>query len=159
MSHQPAATLSRTTHPTIEPLSDVSESASDKGSKCSSKATRSHRVARPLQSPRDRLALTFRRCREQSGLSFSQLADRSGVDVAHIWRIEQGEHQNVSREVLILLSIAMVLGSESVDLIVDVGNEILDAAGLKMLRAPQDTSNGFRSVHQRPGKNGNNSWR
>jgi len=92
-------------------------------------------------------------------LSFSQLADRSGVDVAHIWRIEQGEHQNVSREVLILLSIAMVLGSESVDLIVEVANEILDAAGLKMLRAPQDTSNGFLSAHQRLGKNGSNSGR
>lgn len=159
MSHQPVATLSRATQPAIEPVSDALSETPDKGSKCSSKGTRNHRVARPLQSPRDRLALTFRRCREQSGLSFSQLADRSGVDVAHIWRIEQGEHQNVSREVLILLSIAMVLGSESVDLIVEVANEILDAAGLKMLRAPQDTSNGFLSAHQRLGKNGSNSGR
>ncbi|HZQ06357.1 MAG TPA: helix-turn-helix transcriptional regulator [Anaerolineae bacterium] len=159
MSRQPSATLSRSPHSTLEPLSDALSAPSVKGSNCSSKPTRSQRVARPLQFPRDRLALTFRRCREQSGLSFSQLADRSGVDVAHIWRIEQGEHQNVSREVLILLSIAMVLGSESVDLIVDVANLILDSAGLKMLRTPQDSSNGFRSAHPRPGKNGNDSWR
>lgn len=116
-------------------------------------------IARPLQFPRDRLALTFQRCREQSGLSFSQLADRSGVDVAHIWRIEHGEHQNVSREVLILLSIAMVLGSQSVDLIVEVANEILDSAGLKMLRAPQHASLNLPSSDPRHKKNGSNSWR
>lgn len=133
----------------------------EKGSRTESspKAIGKRHIARPLQFPRDRLALTFQRCREQSGLSFSQLADRSGVDVAHIWRIEHGEHQNVSREVLILLSIAMVLSSQSVDLIVEVANEILDSAGLKMLRAPQDSSLNLRSADPRHEKNGSNSWR
>lgn len=124
----------------LEPSPNVLATSRDNGSENASKITRKRHTARPLRLPRDRLAIVFQRCREESGLSFSQLADRSGVDVAHIWRIEQGEHQNVSREVLILLSIALVLGSQSVDLVVDVANEILDAAGLKMLRAPHDAS-------------------
>lgn len=140
MTRQLLATGSPSPNTTWEPLSDEAARASDNGSHSPAKVTRKRRVARPLQLPRDRLALAFQHCREQSGLSFSQLAERSGVDVAHIWRIEQGEHQNVSREILILLSIAMVHGSQSVDLVVDVANEILDAAGLKMLRAPQDAA-------------------
>ena len=120
---------------------------------------RKRHPARPLQLPRDRLAITFRQCRERAGLSLSQLADRSGVDVAHIWRIEQGEHQNVSREILILLSIALVLGSESVDLIVEVANEILDAAGLKMLRSPRESSSPSSTANTLRGQNGSDNWR
>lgn len=159
MPRQSLATLSHSPHTTLEPLSNDTASAPGNGSNYFSKPTRKRRVARPLQLPRDRLAVAFQRCREQSGLSFAQLADRSGVDVAHIWRIEQGEHQNVSREVLILLSLAMVLGSQSVDLVVEVANEILDAAGLKMLRAPQDTSFPLRSTDPRPDNNGSHSGR
>ncbi len=97
---------------------------------------RKRHVARKLELPRDRLAITFEKCRQESGRSFSKLAEASGVDVAHIWRIEQGEHQNVSREILILLSMSMVLDAATIDRVVELANEILDAAGLKMLRAP-----------------------
>lgn len=92
-------------------------------------------TARRLELPGDRLALTVQKCRQVSGLSFTRLAERSGIDVAHLWRIEQGEHQNVSREILILLSIALIVDSTAVDHIVNVANEILDAAGFKLLRA------------------------
>lgn len=98
--------------------------------------SRTRHKARPLQLPRDRLAVTLEKRREAASISLQKLAEVSGVDVAHIWRIKQGEHANVSREVLILLSMGMVLDSRTVDQVVEIANEILDAAGLKMLRAP-----------------------
>jgi hypothetical protein len=101
---------------------------------------RKTRTAQKLELPRDRLAITFRDRREFSHLSLSKLAEASGIDVAHIWRIEQGEHQNVSRETLILLSLAMVLDAGTIEQVVEVANAILEAAGLKMLRATWDTT-------------------
>lgn len=50
--------------------------------------------------------------------------------------MERGERQNAARETLLLLSLAMVLDAQRVDQVVEVANEILDAAGLKMLRPP-----------------------
>lgn len=97
---------------------------------------RQRHKARPLQLPRDQLAVAFERCRQASGLSLPKLSQASGIDVAHIWRIEQGEHSNVSREVLILLSMGMILDTATLDQVVEIANELLDAAGLKMLRAP-----------------------
>ncbi len=104
--------------------------------KPTNKPKRNRREPRHLESPRDRLALTFRKCRETAGISLPKLAERSGIDKAHIWRLENGERPETSRETLVLLSLALVLDEEMVDLVVDVANEILDAAGLKMLRAP-----------------------
>jgi len=97
---------------------------------------RNRRIAHPLTLPRDRLAITMQKCRLSTGLSLSKLAQRSGVDVAYIWRIEQGQHQDVSREFLFLLSLAMVADESIVERVVETANEILDAAGLKLLRAP-----------------------
>ena len=104
------------------------------------RARRQHRRARALELPRDRLALAVENCRQVSGLSLYRLAERSGIDYAHLWRIEQGEHQNVSREILLLLSIALVVDTAAVDHIVEVANDILDAAGFKLLRAPWESS-------------------
>jgi transcriptional regulator with XRE-family HTH domain len=115
----------------------------------SPRAQRQQQKARPIQLPRDRLAVTFQKCRQASGLSLPKLAQTSGIDVAHIWRIEQGEHSNVSREVLILLSLGMVLDTGTLDHVVEIVNEILDAAGLKMLRAP------WEHGAQRPNKHNN----
>lgn len=92
--------------------------------------------ARPLELPRDRLAIVFQKWRQAQGRSVADLAQVSAIDVAHIWRIEQGERPNTSREVLIVLSMAMVLDVATLDQVIEVANEILDAAGLKMLRAP-----------------------
>ena len=99
-------------------------------------AKHNRRIAHPLTLPRDRLAITMQKCRLGTGLSLSKLAQRSGVDVAYIWRIEQGQHQDVSREFLFLLSLALVTDENTVERVVEVANEILDAAGLKLLRAP-----------------------
>lgn len=91
--------------------------------------------ARALELPRDRLAIVFQRWRCARGLSLTDLAQISAIDVAHIWRIEQGERPNTSREALIVLSMAMVLDDATLDQVLEVANEILDAAGLKMLRS------------------------
>jgi transcriptional regulator with XRE-family HTH domain len=97
------------------------------------KARRRRHVSHPLQFPRDRLALIFQKCRKAKGLSLADLSEVSGIDVAHVWRIEKGERPNTSREVLLVLSLAMVLDEATLDQVVEVANEILDAAGLKML--------------------------
>jgi len=94
----------------------------------------SHRVARPLELPRDLLALTLQKCRQESGKSTTKLAYDSGLDVAHVWRIEQGERQQVSREILVVLSLGLVLDADQVDEVIAVANQLLDAAGLKTLR-------------------------
>jgi transcriptional regulator with XRE-family HTH domain len=118
------------------------------------KQRKQHR-AQLLELPRDRLAITLQRCRSLSGISLAKLAVASGVDVAHIWRIEQGEHQNVSREILLLLSMGMILDPDTLDQVVAVANEILDAAGLKMLRAPWERKSqpGHKNNPSKPEQN------
>ncbi len=113
-----------------------------------SRAKHSQRRARQLELPRDRLAITLQKRRHEQGLSLAELAHISGIDVAHIWRIEQGERPNTSREVLIVLCMAMVLDIPTLDQVIEVVDETLDAAGLKMLRAsrePQRESNAKRN--------------
>lgn len=97
--------------------------------------------ARPLEFPRDRLAIIFQKCRQAQGLSLSDLSQVSGIDVAHIWRIEQGERPNTSREVLIVLCMAMVLDITTLDQVIEIADEILDAAGLKSLRTSRGPQN------------------
>ena len=89
-----------------------------------------------LELPKDRLALTVRKTREASGKSIYRLADDSGVDGSSIWRIENGERRELTRETLMLLSLGMVLNRNQVEQVIEAANEILDAAGLKMLRPP-----------------------
>ncbi|MCC7162467.1 MAG: helix-turn-helix domain-containing protein [Anaerolineae bacterium] len=105
--------------------------------KCSCKLASS-----PLELPRDRLAITVRKVREASGKSIYRLAEDSGVEGSSIWRIESGERKDLTRETLLLLSLGVVLNSRQVDQVIEVANEILDAAGLKMLRAPWENESG-----------------
>ncbi len=93
------------------------------------------KAPRPLELPRDLLAITLRKCREESGKSIYRLAEDSDVPEVNIWKMERGERQNATRETLLLLSLAMVLDANQVDQVVEVANVILDAAGLRMLRA------------------------
>ena len=112
---------------------------------------RKRRIARPLELPRDQLAVTFQKCRQAKGLSIADLAEVSGIDMAHIWRLEQGERPNTSRETLIVLSLAMVLDATTLDQVVEVANEILDAAGLKMLRTPWELKTESKGDRRRSG--------
>lgn len=107
---------------------------------CSSNAQKEHQCTctptPPLEMPRDRLAITVRKVREASGKSIYRLAEDSGVEGSSIWRIENGQRKDLTRETLLLLSLGVVLNSRQTDQVIEVANEILDAAGLKMLRAP-----------------------
>ncbi len=124
-----------------------SDQEEHKATAISARTQRQQHKARPIQLPRDRLAVTLQKCRQASGMSLAKLAQTSGIDVAHIWRIEQGEHSNVSREVLLLLSMGMVLDAGTLDQVVEIVNEILDAAGLKMLRAPWEHGTHRQNKH------------
>lgn len=92
-----------------------------------------------LELPRDRLAITLRKLREASGKSIYRLAEDSGVEGSSLWRVEQGERKDLTRETLLLVSLGLVLNSRQVDQVIEVANEILDAAGLKVLRAPWES--------------------
>ncbi len=122
----------------LQGASTSDDQAKHTGDIFSSRGKRSQRRARPLELPRDRLAITFQKCRHTQGLSLAELAHISGIDVAHIWRIEQGERPNTSREVLIVLCMAMVLDIPTLDQVIEVVDETLDAAGLKMLRPTRE---------------------
>lgn len=80
------------------------------------------------------LADTLDKELKRSGKSIYQLSNESGVDAAYIWRILRGERQNVSREVLIALSIALASEPGQVDRVFNVVNEMFDAAGFRALR-------------------------
>lgn len=71
---------------------------------------------------------------DKSGKSIYQLSNDSGVDSAYIWRVLNSERREVSREILILMSVALVLDERSVDALVEVANALLDAAGYRPLR-------------------------
>ena len=71
---------------------------------------------------------------QKSGKSIYQLSNDSGVDSAYIWRVLNSERHEVSREVLIVISLALVLDERSVDTIIEVANDLLDAVGYKSLR-------------------------
>jgi transcriptional regulator with XRE-family HTH domain len=48
---------------------------------------------KPLEMPGGRFADNLRTAREARGYNYQELADRSGVDVGAIWRLESGEHE------------------------------------------------------------------
>ncbi len=80
------------------------------------------------------LARTLKKHQEESGRSIYELSNSSGVDAAYIWRIIRGERTNASREILILVAIALVLDGKTIKKVVEVTNDLLDAAGFKKLR-------------------------
>ena len=74
----------------------------------------------------------LRTLRLKSGKSKYRLAQYSGIDQAYIHRLETGERNNPSREVVLMLAFALVENSRSVD-IEDI-EELLLAAGYAPLR-------------------------
>lgn len=80
------------------------------------------------------LAAKLREHLAASGKSVYQLSRDSGVDATYLWRILRGERLEVSREVLILVSTALTADAERVDEFTFIANELLDAAGYRMLR-------------------------
>src|SRR5436309_1743818 len=93
---------------------------------------------RSIEPPWDPLAARLREMLQVSRKTIYQLSADTGIDGAYIWRIVRSERQEVSREVLVLLSISLVLDKLLADQVVEMANELLDAGGYKKLRAPKD---------------------
>ena len=81
----------------------------------------------PLGSHRQtEFSVLLKRTRDNAGKSRYSLAQFSGVDEAYILRLESGERQNPSRDVVVKLGLALVSDSRSVTL--DDVNSLLLAA-------------------------------
>ena len=76
---------------------------------------------------RTEFSLVLRRLRERSNKSRYRLAQFTGVNEAYLLRLETGERQNPSRDVVLKLGLALVADSSLVTLN-DV-NELLLSAG------------------------------
>lgn len=74
----------------------------------------------------------LRKLRLRAGKSRYRLAQYSGIDQAYVQRLETGERGNPSRDVVLMLALALVENSETVGLH-DV-DEFLLAAGYAPLR-------------------------
>ena len=61
-------------------------------------------------------SVLLRKIREGAGKSRYSLAQFSGVDEAYLLRLESGERQNPSRDVVVKLGLALVADSQSVTL-------------------------------------------
>ena len=75
---------------------------------------------------------TFSGLRTKSGKSKYRLSQYSGLDQAYIQRLETGERNNPSRDVVLMLALALVENSESVS-VFDI-DKLLLSAGYASLR-------------------------
>lgn len=75
---------------------------------------------------------TFSQLRTKSGKSKYRLSKYSGLDQAYIQRLETGERNNPSRDVVLMLALALVENSESVS-VFDI-DKLLLSAGYASLR-------------------------
>ncbi len=66
--------------------------------------------------------------------TISQLSADIGIDEPYLRRIGRGERVEVSREVLLLIGMAMVLDKSHMRQVIEVVNPLLDAGGYKVLR-------------------------
>ena len=57
----------------------------------------------------------LKRLRAEYGLSYQQLSERSGVDVAYLHRIETGKAHRPSRDILIRIALGLGLEIEAAD--------------------------------------------
>ncbi len=70
-----------------------------------------------------------------SGSDWAPAYSTSGVDAACIWRVVTCQRKEVSLQILLVLSAALVIDERHVEEVVDVANDLLDAAGYKSLRS------------------------
>lgn len=81
---------------------------------------------------------TLKRLRLRSGRSKYRLAEYCGLTQAYISRLEAGKRSNPSRDVVLMLGLALLKGSETLDIWdVDV---LLLAAGYAPLRGRGNTA-------------------
>ena len=76
---------------------------------------------------------TLESLRQKSGRSRYRLADYSGLSQPYLLRLERGERRNPSRNVVLLLGLGLVKGSEAMD-IWDIDTLLLSAGYAPLLR-------------------------
>lgn len=93
-----------------------------------------HRMGKgeELKSARSEFAELLQDLRERAKKSRYELHKTTGLDQAYLKRLEDGSKTNPSRETVLMLSLALVRGSEALD-IADI-DELLLAAGYAPLR-------------------------
>ena len=75
---------------------------------------------------------TLRQLRRKSGKSRYRVSQYSGINEAYLLRLESGERQNPSRDIVMKLGLALVAETASVTM--DDVNELLLSAGYAPLR-------------------------
>lgn len=84
-------------------------------------------------------ASTLKQLRLKAGKSKYRLAQYSGLDQAYIHRLENGERRNPSRDVVLMLAIALVENSDGVN-VHDVDELLLSAEYAPLKRRGQQTA-------------------
>jgi transcriptional regulator with XRE-family HTH domain len=69
---------------------------------------------------------TFKRLRKKAGKSRYKLAQWTGLSEAYLHRLEKGERTNPSRDVVLLIALALTSGYSNID-IYDIEEFILSA--------------------------------
>jgi len=82
-------------------------------------------------------AETLKQLRKKAGKSRYKLAQWSGLSEAYLLRLETGERANPSRDVVLMLALALTANSDKLDLF-DL-EELLWSAGYAPLRRRGDT--------------------
>jgi len=88
--------------------------------------------------------------RMRAGKSRYRLAKYSGLNQAYILRLERGDRRNPSRDIVLMLGLALVENSDSVALW-DI-DELLMSAEYAPLRRRGDTEPRFAESHARRGQ-------
>ncbi len=84
-------------------------------------------------------AETLKQLRRKAGKSRYKLAQWSGLSEAYLLRLETGERDNPSRDVVLMLALALAVACDKIDLF-DL-EELLWSAGYAPLRRRGDTEN------------------
>ncbi len=92
------------------------------------------RYVRPVEGPYAPVSEQLREFLKEYRKTIYQLSADTGVDGTYLWRIVRGERVEVSREVLLLISIALVLDNGRADSLIETANRLLEAGGYKVLR-------------------------
>lgn len=85
-----------------------------------------------IQEKETEFSISLKRLRRKAGKSRYKLAQWTGLSEAYLLRLENGERANPSRDVVVLLALALVSDAKAVD-VYDV-EEFMLSAGYAPLR-------------------------
>jgi len=89
-------------------------------------------------------AETMKRLRSKAGKSRYKLAQWTGLSEAYLMRLENGERANPSRDVVLLIALALTSGSQNID-VYDI-EEFTLSAGYAPLRKRGEIETGAASA-------------